>query len=595
VTFTLAANVEDLRLTGTAALDGTGNSSANTLTGNAAANRLDGSGGADSMAGGAGNDTYVVDAVTDVVTERINQGDDTVLSGVSWTLGKNVENLILTGASAIDGTGNSSDNTLMGNSAANSLNGRAGADTMAGGAGNDIYVVDSIGDVVNENANEGIDLVQSRVTFKLAADVENLRLTGTAASDGTGNALANTLTGNAAANHLDGGAGDDRMIGGAGDDTYVVDVATDTVIEKADAGIDTVQSGVSWTLRNNFENLTLTGTTAVKGTGNSSNNVLIGNSAANSLNGRAGADTMAGGAGDDTFVVDNAGDVVIENAAEGIDRILSSVTHTLTANVENLTLTGIAAINATGNALANTLRGNAADNVLDGGTGEDRMIGGAGDDVYRVDSTTDVVTERLDAGRDRVETSVTLTKLAANVEDLTLLGATAINGTGNGLDNALVGNSAANFLKGEAGNDLLNGNAGADTLAGGTGNDTYLMGRGHGAERVRENDSTTGNTDLMQFMEGVAADQIWFRHVGKSLEVSIIGTADKATVQNWYSGNQYHVEQFKTSDGETLLDSKVQDLVSAMASFSPPAAGQTTLPASYQATLLPVIAANWGP
>ena len=82
---------------------------------------------------------------------------------------------------------------------------------------------------------------------------------------------------------------------------------------------------------------------------------------------------------------------------------------------------------------------------------------------------------------------------------------------------------------------------------------------------------------------------------GRILEVSIIGTTDKATMQNWYVGSQYHLEQFKTTDGKTLLDSKVQDLVSAMASFPPPAVGQTTLPASYQSTLLPVIAANWGP
>lgn len=99
----------------------------------------------------------------------------------------------------------------------------------------------------------------------------------------------------------------------------------------------------------------------------------------------------------------------------------------------------------------------------------------------------------------------------------------------------------------------------------------------------------------MQFLSGVASDQIWFRQVSNDLEVSIIGTTDKVVVQNWYLGGQYHVEQFKTSDGKTLLDSKVQDLVSAMASFTPPAIGQTTLPSNYQTTLLPVILADWGP
>src|SRR5207249_4334184 len=110
----------------------------------------------------------------------------------------------------------------------------------------------------------------------------------------------------------------------------------------------------------------------------------------------------------------------------------------------------------------------------------------------------------------------------------------------------------------------LDGGAGADTLAGGTGNDTYVVGRGYGAELVQENDATVGNTDVMSFLAGVADDQIWFRQVGNDLEVSIIGTSDKATVQSWYLGSAYHVEQFKTSDGHTLLDSKVQNLVNAM-------------------------------
>jgi Ca2+-binding RTX toxin-like protein len=83
------------------------------------------------------------------------------------------------------------------------------------------------------------------------------------------------------------------------------------------------------------------------------------------------------------------------------------------------------------------------------------------------------------------------------------------------------------------------------------------------------------------------------RQVGNNLDVSIIGTADKLTLSNLYLGNQYHVEQFKTSDGKTLLDSQVQNLVNAMAAFAPPAAGQTTLSAAYQTSLAPVLAANW--
>ena len=91
----------------------------------------------------------------------------------------------------------------------------------------------------------------------------------------------------------------------------------------------------------------------------------------------------------------------------------------------------------------------------------------------------------------------------------------------------------------------------------------------------------------------MATDQLWFRKNGNNLEVSIIGTSDKLTMGNWYLGNQYHVEQFKTSNGKTLLDSQVHNLVNAMAAFSPPAAGQTSLPAAYASALNPVLAANW--
>ncbi|WP_200946868.1 cysteine peptidase family C39 domain-containing protein [Methylibium sp. Root1272] len=122
---------------------------------------------------------------------------------------------------------------------------------------------------------------------------------------------------------------------------------------------------------------------------------------------------------------------------------------------------------------------------------------------------------------------------------------------------------------------------------------TYVLGRGYGADTLQENDTTAGNTDVLQFLSGVSTEQIWLRKVSNSLEVSIIGTSDKATLTNWYLGSQYHVEQFKTSDGKTLLDSQVQNLVSAMAGFTPPAAGQTTLPPNYQTALAPVIAANW--
>jgi Ca2+-binding RTX toxin-like protein len=202
------------------------------------------------------------------------------------------------------------------------------------------------------------------------------------------------------------------------------------------------------------------------------------------------------------------------------------------------------------------------------------------------------VTEAAGAGTDTVQSSITWT-LGSNLENLVLTGTTAISGTGNAADNVLTGNSVNNTLTGAAGNDTLDGGAGADTLAGGTGNDTYRLGRGYGADLVQENDSTAGNTDVAQFLGGVARDQIWLQRTGNDLVASIIGTSDKLTVQNWYLGSANHVEQFKTADGSTLLDSNVQNLVNAMAAFAPPAPGQETLPPDYAAALNPVIAANW--
>jgi len=594
IAWTLATEVENLLLTGAGSVNGTGNALGNVLTGNGGDNVLNGLAGLDTMNGGLGNDTYVVDVVGDVATEAAGAGTDTVQSSITWTLGANLENLTLTGSSVIDATGNSLNNLLVGNAADNKLAGGLGADTMTGGLGNDTYVVDDVLDVTTEAASAGTDTVQSSIGWTLSANVENLTLTGSSAINATGNTLANVLLGNAAANRLDGSTGADAMTGGAGNDVYVVDNLADTTIELTAGGIDAVESSISWTLAAEVENLVLTGAAAINATGNTLGNRLDGNAGNNRLDGGLGNDTMIGGAGNDTYVVDSAADVATEIALGGIDIVEASLAWTLGAELENLLLTGSAAINGTGNALANALTGNAGDNLLDGGLGIDTMVGGLGNDTYVVNDALDLVTEGVAAGTDTVRTGLAYS-LGSNVENLTLIGSSAVNGTGNGLDNVLLGNVAANTLTGGVGNDTLDGAGGADVLAGGTGNDTYVLGNGYGAELIQENDATVGNLDTLVFNAGVTIDQIWFQHLGNDLKVSIIGTNDSATVQNWYLGTQYQVERFLTSDGRTLLDSKVQDLVNAMASFAPPPLGQTTLPATYQPALLPVIGADWGP
>ena len=216
------------------------------------------------------------------------------------------------------------------------------------------------------------------------------------------------------------------------------------------------------TNQSGIENITLTGTANINATGNALANVLTGNSGNNALNGGAGADTMSGGVGNDTYTVDSASDVVIELSSDtGTDLVNSSVTFsaagTNQSGIENITLTGTANINATGNGLNNILIGNSGANILiggdgndtlNGGTGADSMTGGVGNDTYTVDNVSDVVVElSSDAGTDVVNSSVTFSAAGTNqsgIENITLTGTANINATGNGLDNILIGNSGAN-------------------------------------------------------------------------------------------------------------------------------------------------------
>jgi Ca2+-binding RTX toxin-like protein len=442
-----------------------GGSGDDQITGNAADNVLDGAGGADSMIGGAGNDTYFVDNGGDTVIEAATQGNDTVFSTAHFALSADVENLILQGGANLQGYGNDLVNTLIGNTGNNLLDGRGGADSMTGGAGNDTYFVDDGGDVVIENPNEGNDAVFSTAHFVLPANVETLVLQGNADLQGYGNSLANALNGNAGNNLLDGRAGAEVMCGGAGNDTYFVDDAGDQVIEGAGQGTDAVFSTAHFVLPANVETLVLQSNADLQGYGNNLANTLHGNAGNNLLDGRAGADLMRGGAGNDTYFVDDAGDVVIENANEGNDAVFSTAHFALSANVETLALQGGADLQGYGNNLANTLYGNAGNNLLDGRGGADIMSGGAGNDTYFVDDAGDMIIENLNEGTDAVFSTAHFA-LSANVETLVLQGNADLQG---------YGNSLANMLYGNAGNNLLDGRGGADIMRGGAGNDTYFV------------------------------------------------------------------------------------------------------------------------
>ncbi|WP_275787387.1 beta strand repeat-containing protein [Pararhizobium gei] len=468
---------------------------------------LDGGAGTNSLNGGEGSDTYIVDSkILDLIYEdAFASGKDTVRSSITYTLEDSLENLVLTGVAAINGTGNGFVNSLTGNSGDNILNGGAGADAMAGGAGNDTYLVDNSGDTIAEIAGGGTDTVQSSVTLTLSAEVERLTLTGAAAINGTGNSLANLIIGNAAANVLDGKTGADTLQGLGGNDIYTVDNAGDQVIEAAGQGSDIVQTAVSYALAAGQEIETLrvvgaAGVTAVNLSGNEFANTLQGNAGANVLDGKAGVDALYGLGGNDIYQVDNIGDKVLEAAGNGTDTVQSSVSFALAAGqeIEILRLlgsTGSTALNLSGNEFANTLQGNAGANVLDGKTGVDALYGLGGNDTYQVDNAADKVFENAGNGTDTVQTTVTFSLAAGQeIETLRLVGSTgstALNLSGNEFANTLQGNAGANVLDGKAGADTLQGFAGNDIYQVDNATDKVLEAIGNGTDTVQATISFT--------------------------------------------------------------------------------------------------------
>jgi trimeric autotransporter adhesin len=466
------------------------------LSGGNGSDLIDGGTGADDMLGWLGNDTYVVDNVGDTIIEAdlhygaaeydedvlaySSQGD-IVYASISFTLPdardietfgnfviNGVENLsLITGAGAINGTGNELGNVIHGNGSANTLAGRDGHDLLIGHGGNDT----------------------------LRGGDHNDELYGSEDND--------TLEGDAGNDMLDGGTGSDEMLGGSGDDIYYVDNIGDRAIELTSPGIDTVLTSVTFTLGGNVEDLGMLAG-AVDATGNALDNTMTGNGSDNEIRGLDGDDLLKGGGGgdvlrggdhedelhgqggdddlrgdggddqmfggrdNDTYAVNSAGDEVKEIANEGIDLVNVSGLdfYALTANVENLTL--LSGINGTGNGLQNRIIGNIADNTLDGAGGADTMEGRLGDDTYVVDNAADVVVELNGQGDDTVLASVSYTLAGVSVERLATTndaGTAGINLTGNGINNAIIGNNGGNILNGRGGSDGMDGRGGVDTAS----------------------------------------------------------------------------------------------------------------------------------
>ena len=379
-----------------------------------------------------------------------------------------------------------------------------------------------------------------------------------------------------------GGAGGDRLVGKTGNDTYLVNSSGDVLVERSAEGTDLANVAISaYTLAAYVENMTFVGIGGFTGTGNSSNNVITGGDGDDRLDAVGGNDTVNGGLGADTLLGGTGNDKLFGGAGNDFGY----------GGAGNDSLSGDAGDDQLfGQDGYDTLNGGLGKDLLDGGANNDKMLGGAGDDSYVVNATGDLITELLGEGTDWVTSSVTHT-LRANVENLTLSGSGAINGTGNTLDNLIVGNGAANTLNGGAGDDVLDGGAGNDKMTGGEGADIYRFNRG-GQQDTITNADTDLSPDKLLFGAGIGEDDLWFTKSSSNLVLTVLGTADKVTLAAWYSDTDNQLDRFELSDGSYLAAGDVQALVSAM-SFSPPPASLSALTAAQQQAVTNAIDDSW--
>jgi Ca2+-binding RTX toxin-like protein len=584
-------------------------------------NALYGTEGADTLIGFSDNNTIYGLAGNDTITD--SYGSDTIEGGA----GDDVITDQGYGTNVLRG-GDGNDTITFGNYSSNTIEGGAGddlikintvtysnpgpANTLAGGNGNDRIESGGNSDIYLFNRGDGQDVI---------ADF------GYAGSNGVA-------------------AGSDKLVFGAGiaaSDLFVSRVGTSLVLKINDPNntaatdqitienwwvsvvdrIEVVQFADGTSL--NTAQLTELGN-ALYGTEGA--DTLTGFSDGTTIYGLGGDDTITsasnssntikGGDGNDTITFGSYSSNTIEGGT-GNDLIqFSSVSYNSNANYANTFTGGAGNDRIVSRGSADTYlfnRGDGQDVIADSGyagsngvaAGSDKLVFGAGiavSDLFVSRVGTGLVLKINDPNNTAATDQITIENWFAGgiyqIETVTFADGSSLNAAqlsqmvGTAGDDNLIGTSYGDTLVGFDGNDVLNGNAGDDILQGGVGNDTYILGRGYSADTVVENDATAGSTDVVQFLSGIASDQIWLQHVSNNLEVSIIGTADKLVIKDWYLGTANHVEQLKTTDGaKTLLDSNVQNLVNAMASFAPPAAGQSTLPQDYQTALAPVIAANW--
>jgi len=600
----------------------TGTDRPDTVTGLAGNDRLSGAGGRDLILGGDGNDALIGDGWT-AAEQAFAGGDDTLVGGLG-------DDLLYAGNGSdvlIGGQGNDS---LF---AADDSTG----DTLSGGEGDDLYIDNHGGHVLLEQAGQGWDtLVAGYGPAVLPDHMEVLWLkAGTYA--GTGNAADNVLGGEGtfietvlihgatttsyddhAGVYLQGLGGNDTLlaskgydtlVGGHGDDVYVlvnpvtyrsnaIAVTPSWVVEASDQGFDTIEfnvssrtmSEISYVLPDHVERIVLNSDNRVRLTANGGDNVISG--ASSWMDGAAGNDTITstdgastliGGLGDDWLVGSRVGDHF--SGGQGNDTV-------------------------SGGLGADTIhfgRGDGQDLLrVDG---QDTIALGAGVALADLAFSTDEAAGTLSVGLKGTSDRITLEQVGSwaslvlqLADGQSLTGAqlvdearrpAGLNLTGTAGRDRLTGGAGQDTLTALGGNDTLSGGLGNDRLIGGKGNDTYLFARGDGRDTLIENDSTWLNTDVLK-VSGATSRQLWLSRSGNDLQISVIGTTDQVTVQDWYLGSAYRVEKISAGDGKTLTSSKVNALVSAMSAFTPPPLGQTTLSTDVAVSLGKALTTAWG-
>ncbi len=472
--------------------------------------------------------------------------------------------------------------------------------------------------------------------------------------DGSDNLYGNSgndrLDGGAGMDYLDGGSGDDTYLFGLGDGWDTIsnnnaygDMDNDRLLFKAGikasdidfqcSGLDLIASIKgsgedvtikAWFLQDGFKLQTFEFADGTKISrsevdqrfmqGDAGNNTLKGSAQDEILLGLDGDDRLDGGYGNDTLQGGNGKDLLLGSGGndkllgeDGDDQLngdarLATIVVKASADLLNdvgammqLRLDG--KIVGQSEVRATTLTDYAFDVVLPAGSK------GALDVVFTNDAVINGKDRNLYVDSIKVEdylckSTDSSVKLDKGNGAAAFDGLNVINGQKgvywNGalrftLPQSLFPTAGNDTLDGGLGNDILDGAGGNDYLYGGSGNDTYLFGRGYGSDTILD----WYGSDTLQLNEGISADQLWFSKSGYGLKVAVIGTTDSVTVTSWFSDTSEQVEQIKTADGKTLLASQVQNLVAAMSSLTPPAAGQTTLSADYHSKLDAVIAANW--